>query len=81
MKVFCKPGEYCVLPFLPLVEIKNLMVLVLDSDESRGSVEELQCGVHLYAFSKRHVMVHVSVEEQDRGVDLVGVVERTLLHI
>ena len=74
----CKDG---VLPLNPLVVIQYVVVLVFHKHHGGLFAKEFEGGVHLDALANRNVVVLVSVKEQDRGVYLVGVVQRALLHV
>ena len=56
------------------------MVLPIDENHRRLAAKELQGGVHLDALADGDVHVCRTVDEEQRGVHLVGVVERAVVH-
>ena len=75
-----KPGEDGVLPTDALAVIQDVVVLTVDQHHGGLAAKELEGGIHLDALSYGHVVVHIAMQEEQRGVNLVGIVERAVLH-
>ena len=81
LEVFLEPRHDRVGPEDALVVVHDTVVLALHMDERHVTAEQFQGGEQLHALHRRHVGVGCSVGEQQRRVDLVGTVERTLVDI
>ena len=81
LEIFGKPCEHGVEPFFPFGEVEDVMVLVFDRYHGCLFSEHFEGCEHLDAFSDGYVGVGIAMEEEQRGVDLMGIVERALCHI
>ena len=79
LKPFGEPCHDGVLPYDAALEACHHMVLVLHRDELHIASEDAQGVEELDALADRHIGVDRAVEQEERGVDLVGIEERSLL--
>lgn len=78
LEIFSEPSKYCGLPLLALVELSDLMVGIFDCNKRGFAPEKFESGVNLNTFTDGYVGVAVTVEEENRSMNLIGVVERTV---
>ena len=76
-----EPGEDGALPLDALVVVLNPVVLALDDDECSGTTEEFQGCIHLDGLADGHIRVGGAMHEQDRCMNLVGIVERRVINV
>ena len=68
-------------PLLTLGVVLNVMVLPLDLHEGHLATEELQGGEHLEALDGGHVGIDIAMEQEEGGVNLVGIEEGRTVNV
>lgn len=70
-----EPGHLGGEPFLLLRVVEDVVVLAFHLDEGNLTSEEFQGGKHLKAFYQRYVGIGITMQEQQRRMNLVGIKE------
>ncbi len=75
-----KPGKDGVLPLQSLLIIDDVMILTIYQYHRRRTAEEFQSRIELDALAHRHIIIGSSVNKQQWSMNLVGIIERTLIY-
>jgi len=74
----CKDG---VLPLYALIIINDRVVFAINNNKSSGASQEFESREHLDTLANGHIGICIAMEEEQRGVYLVGIEQRTLVYI
>lgn len=81
LQVLLEPGKLGLEPGDALVVFGHTVILAFDADECGLAAKELEGGEHLDGVVDGHVGVLGAMEEEDRGMNLVDIVDGRMLDI